>query len=294
LQGQDKVSGRRIINVHDSTSMIRTSVLPKSKSNVSLKEGRYYAWFSYNQIYYTENGVGGNLIDGNFQSFYFNNQLKTSGKYRKGLKAGYWKSWYDNGTLNELTKWKKGQLHGERILFNSLGDQVLREKYKRNVIQIPRLKGIKKKEEKQNKMELKKELINQDSSNVEPENLQVIQSDSLKIDRSNKKNTKVLTKTISNTHKKGNEILKNERDSAYQNTSSKKAKAVSQSNEHTKTKNLKENSSTSSGPTKSKLKKKEDGKLKPSPSKVTVIPKSLQPSPADSLKLKGQSKSQPK
>lgn len=67
-----------------------------TKKEVSAKQDRLYYWFKGGAIHSSEYGVSGELLDGEFEKFYLNNQLAEKGEFKKGLKEGLWKTWHCN------------------------------------------------------------------------------------------------------------------------------------------------------------------------------------------------------
>lgn len=84
------------------------------------RDKRYY-WFSPNQISSSQGGFSGKLLNGDYQEFYMNKQLKESGYINKGLKRGVWKSWDENGKLKADYTWAFGQMNGVYHKYDSVG-----------------------------------------------------------------------------------------------------------------------------------------------------------------------------
>jgi antitoxin component YwqK of YwqJK toxin-antitoxin module len=79
-----------------------------SKDNI--KTDRFYYWYSSNEIHFTQGGYSGKLLNGMYNEFFLNKNLKQQGTFKKGLKDGTWKSWNEDGSLNEISKWKNGRI----------------------------------------------------------------------------------------------------------------------------------------------------------------------------------------
>jgi len=99
--GLDKV---RII---ESDRIIQAEIKPLN-NNPGAKGDRFYYWYSDNAIHSTQGGYSGDLLNGLYNEYYLNKNLKAQGVFKKGLKEGVWKSWKDDGTLSEVSTWKNG------------------------------------------------------------------------------------------------------------------------------------------------------------------------------------------
>ena len=95
-----------------------------------------YYWFKSQKILITQGGSSGSLLNGDYESFYKNNQLAEKGLFKKGLKHGDWKFWGANGILIHQENWSNGIQIGKQLYYN---DQGVLEKmilYKSNQVQI--------------------------------------------------------------------------------------------------------------------------------------------------------------
>jgi len=103
-----------------------------TNKKISPKEGRNYFWFKGGAIHNTEFGVGGELLHDDFQKFYHSNQLSEAGRFKNGLKEGYWKTWFENGILQTKSYWNKGQKDGHYYSYDQTGFLVEAGSYKNN------------------------------------------------------------------------------------------------------------------------------------------------------------------
>lgn len=95
-----------------------------------------YYWFKSQKILITQGGSSGSLLNGDYESFYKNNQLAEKGLFKKGLKHGAWKFWGTNGILIHQENWSNGIQIGKQLYYS---DQGILEKtilYKSNQVQI--------------------------------------------------------------------------------------------------------------------------------------------------------------
>ncbi|WP_430405616.1 toxin-antitoxin system YwqK family antitoxin [Fluviicola sp.] len=97
---------------------------------------KYYYWFKSQKILITQGGSSGSLLNGDYESFYKNNQLAEKGLFKKGLKHGIWRFWGQNGILIHQENWSSGIQIGKQLYYSNQG---LLEKtilYKSTQVQI--------------------------------------------------------------------------------------------------------------------------------------------------------------
>ncbi len=82
---------------------------------------KYYYWFKSQKVLITQGGSSGSLLNGDYESFYKNNQLAEKGSFTKGLKDGIWKSWNRNGILVHQENWSKGIQTGKQLYYSEDG-----------------------------------------------------------------------------------------------------------------------------------------------------------------------------
>jgi antitoxin component YwqK of YwqJK toxin-antitoxin module len=96
------------------------------------RKNRFYFWYKSQKVISTQGGSSGQLLHGNFESFYDNKQISKKGKFHKGLKTGEWLYWRMDGTLIRTEHWKKGRLAELRNTYDVDGSFKNRIEYKRN------------------------------------------------------------------------------------------------------------------------------------------------------------------
>lgn len=106
----------------------------KPVKQFSLDTDKRYYWFSHHQINSTQGGFSGKLLNGSYQEFYANKQLKESGYLNKGLKSGTWKSWNAGGKLKDDYSWKAGNRNGVYHTYDSAGKVLESGNYKNNLL----------------------------------------------------------------------------------------------------------------------------------------------------------------
>lgn len=133
-KGQDLVKDflthKVIVNLENRTIVAYV----KPVKSVSLDSDKYYYWFSPNQISSTQGGFSGKLLNGDYQEFYTNKQLKESGYLNKGLKIGVWKSWKENGKLETDYTWDSGRMNGVYHKYDSVGKVQETGRYKNDLL----------------------------------------------------------------------------------------------------------------------------------------------------------------
>lgn len=97
---------------------------------------KYYYWFKSQKVLVTQGGSSGSLLNGDYESFYKNNQLAEKGLFTKGLKDGIWKFWNQNGILVHQENWSKGIQIGKQLYYNESGLIQKTIIYKSNQTQI--------------------------------------------------------------------------------------------------------------------------------------------------------------
>lgn len=123
IKQDDKSIVFRVLDVDDSQ-------LKKYNSK------KQYYWFKSQKILITQGGSSGSLLNGDYESFYKNNQLAEKGLFKKGLKDGTWKSWNQNGILIHQENWSKGTQIGKQLYYNQDGLIQKTIIYKSNQTQI--------------------------------------------------------------------------------------------------------------------------------------------------------------
>lgn len=83
-----------------------------SKQEVKTIPEATYFWFNSKEIKYTQGGFSGNPLDGKYEVFYPNGNLKSKGSFTLGLKDGEWLSWHANQRLAATLNYRKGVRHG--------------------------------------------------------------------------------------------------------------------------------------------------------------------------------------
>ncbi|MNJ84252.1 hypothetical protein D3C87_17010 [compost metagenome] len=82
---------------------------------------KIYFWFKSQKILTTQGGSSGSLLNGQYESFYKNNQLAERGVFKKGLKDGIWKFWSEKGILIHQEKWSRGTRTGKQLYYSPEG-----------------------------------------------------------------------------------------------------------------------------------------------------------------------------
>ncbi len=95
------------VRIVDTGKIIQAETKPVS-SPPNVHSDRLYFWYAANKIHSTEGGFSGRLLNGSYNEFYPDKNLREQGNFKKGLKDGVWKSWDEDGTLDSSSKWKNG------------------------------------------------------------------------------------------------------------------------------------------------------------------------------------------
>ncbi len=119
------------VRINDTDKTIRAEILPvTSMSNVN-PELTYY-WYGAGGIHTLQGGFSGQLLNGIYEEYYINKNLKTQGSFENGLKNGVWKDWDEAGKLTRLFTWENGSWSGQFNLYNTRGKVIQSGKYVHN------------------------------------------------------------------------------------------------------------------------------------------------------------------
>jgi len=94
----------------------------------------YYHWYTADGIHVTQGGYEGKLLNGTYNEYYLNKNIKVQGTYLHGLQHSTWKSWNANGFLTGIYSWDKGVLNGEYRLFDGKGRLTEQGNYKQGLL----------------------------------------------------------------------------------------------------------------------------------------------------------------
>jgi hypothetical protein len=114
----DKMLSHKI-TIHYTDHLVIATVNPVDV--VSLESNYIYHWFSGNQINTTQGAYSGKLLNGLYEDFYLNKNLRESGNFLNGLKTSNWKSWTDNGILKDEYTYKQGAKSGPYTKYDLKG-----------------------------------------------------------------------------------------------------------------------------------------------------------------------------
>lgn len=98
----------------------------EGKSTYYYKEGQVYEHklqIEHRAVY--QNGV----LNGKYQSYFYNGKLKSEGQYLKGDKSGEWIEYTSGGLLLVRSHYKLGQLHGWVQTYDKLGQPLRKTAY---------------------------------------------------------------------------------------------------------------------------------------------------------------------
>jgi antitoxin component YwqK of YwqJK toxin-antitoxin module len=124
------------IRINDTDKTIRAEIQPvTSMPNVN-PELTYY-WYGTGSIHPLQGGFSGQLLNGSYEEYYLNKNLKTQGTFEKGLKNGVWKDWDESGKLTRLFTWENGCWSGPFTLYNTRGQVIQSGRYVHNQLDGP-------------------------------------------------------------------------------------------------------------------------------------------------------------
>jgi len=133
---KDLITHKVIVNYTDHTIVAYVKPSPNVRAFSNLQ----YYWFSGQSIQSSQGGYSGKLLNGYYEDFYANKNLKEAGWFSKGLKQGPWKSWDEKGLLKEECNWSAGQKNGIYRKYNNQGKLSQTGHYKNDSLKITAVK----------------------------------------------------------------------------------------------------------------------------------------------------------
>lgn len=107
--------------IYDGDRYIKFHVLDPDVRIGKLDPNKFYTWTKSQKIQTTQGGASGDLLNGEYSSYYKNNQLEEQGQYKRGLKHGIWIKWNEDGKMISRCKFKNGQKSGHELVYNNEG-----------------------------------------------------------------------------------------------------------------------------------------------------------------------------
>ncbi len=95
--------------------------------DIKPKSDKIYYWMKYGQVYYTQGGFDGKLLNDNYKVFNRSGQLITQGRFEQGLQTGLWTKWVDGLKEYEIV-YEDGTPSGKYYQYEE-GELVLHGKY---------------------------------------------------------------------------------------------------------------------------------------------------------------------
>jgi len=87
-----------------------------------LGSNNMFYWYGSNTIHATQGAYSGRLLNGPYNEFYLNKNLKVQGSFRDGLKQNAWKEFTEAGALIRATTWRNGVRSGKFSEFDTYGN----------------------------------------------------------------------------------------------------------------------------------------------------------------------------
>ena len=108
---------RHAVRLADQAGYVDASVLDEQAGTKHYDPALDYHWFRAQQLQVTRGGASGRLLDGPYQAYFPNGQLREAGSYEKGTREREWRAWSSTGELTATVEWKAGRLHGDSIAY---------------------------------------------------------------------------------------------------------------------------------------------------------------------------------
>ncbi|GAB5539520.1 MAG: hypothetical protein Salg2KO_16230 [Salibacteraceae bacterium] len=106
------------------------TIVDQEKTLVVWKK-RDYEWYKTNRVLVTRGGQGGRLLHGEYKEHHLNKNLKSRGKFRKGMRKGMWLNWYENGIIESKCRYWFGFKWGREFKYDNLGNLILITPYRK-------------------------------------------------------------------------------------------------------------------------------------------------------------------
>jgi antitoxin component YwqK of YwqJK toxin-antitoxin module len=134
-QDRDEIEESRsvVINLDDYNEVIK---IAEPEQNFETADNYIYFWYRKHVVHQTRGSFSGDLLNGDYISYYNDNALRSKGVFYWGLKDGVWQYWRKNATLERMETWKKGLLHGNYILYNEMSHDSLNVNYKKGFVVV--------------------------------------------------------------------------------------------------------------------------------------------------------------
>ncbi len=101
------------LEIKEHGELVRFECMPV-KDDYNVDDELLYYWYDNDSIYITEGRPAGYVLQGKYEVFYGNGQLKEFGNFDYGLKDGKWTIWDEMGNVVERVVWKKGKAVGSK------------------------------------------------------------------------------------------------------------------------------------------------------------------------------------
>jgi hypothetical protein len=125
--------GTSQVRINDTDRTIRAGILAVTSAPKARPDRQYY-WYGSGGIHQLQGGYSGHLLNGSYQEYYLNKNLRTEGAFDEGLKDGVWKDWSEGGKLSRLITWDQGEQTGPFRLYDPEGKVITSGNYKHNLL----------------------------------------------------------------------------------------------------------------------------------------------------------------
>lgn len=120
------------VRIHNDTQTVVFGIKPSN--SIMAVPGKEYVWYKAGQLHYTQGAYSGFLLNGQYEAFHLNKQLKEKGSFKNGLKEGEWGKWTEYGIISDIYSWKRGVLNGAFRVCDQKGNVVRSGHYKRGLL----------------------------------------------------------------------------------------------------------------------------------------------------------------
>ncbi len=123
LPGQDDWVMRNQVIASLGDQTVKAYIKPEKQQPRFIRKEVVYHYYRNGELYHTQGGFAGYLLDGEVDVFDREQRLVEQGQYIGGIKTGLWKEWYPNGMLKRISRWRYGLRNGKQENYNEAGEK---------------------------------------------------------------------------------------------------------------------------------------------------------------------------
>lgn len=112
---QEEMASRRVVN--DTSGQ---QVFYLTDKVVPLHKNTEYTWYRNGKVHTTMGNYSGTLLNGDYEQFDTDYNLKSKGEFSRGVRVGRWENWYATGHIASIQYYDaRGRLNGKYENYNA-------------------------------------------------------------------------------------------------------------------------------------------------------------------------------